>query len=72
MWLCAGHSASADRAEGGCYFNNVAVAARTAQQQGGAQRVMIVDWDIHFGHGTQQIFEDDDSVLYVSIHRQDE
>ena len=46
------------------------VAARAAQEAG-ANRVIIVDWDVHFGNGTQQIFSDDPSVLYMSIHRYD-
>lgn len=46
------------------------VAARAAQEAG-AERVIIVDWDVHFGNGTQQIFSDDPTVLYMSIHRYD-
>ena len=46
------------------------VAARAAQEAG-ANRVIILDWDVHFGNGTQQIFSDDPTVLYVSIHRYD-
>ena len=55
---------------GFCFFNNAAVAAR-AVQAAGAQRVLILDWDVHHGNGTQHIFEDDDSVLYMSLHRYD-
>jgi acetoin utilization deacetylase AcuC-like enzyme len=69
--LTAGHHASYDRAQGGCYLNSVAVAARAAQASGAATRVMIVDWDVHFGQGTQSIFDQDDSVMYVSLHRED-
>ena len=53
---------------GFCWFNNVAVAARAAQAAG-ACRVAIVDWDVHHGNGTQDIFWDDPSVLYISLHR---
>ncbi len=63
-----GHHALPDRACGFCLFNNVAVAARHAQAALGAGRVAIVDWDVHHGNGTQAIFWDDPSVLYVSLH----
>uniref|UniRef100_UPI00398F7FA9 histone deacetylase 6 n=1 Tax=Pristiophorus japonicus TaxID=55135 RepID=UPI00398F7FA9 len=67
-----GHHADRDKACGFCLFNNVALAARFAQQQvGHKMRVLILDWDIHHGNGTQLIFEDDPSVLYISIHRYD-
>jgi len=55
---------------GFCFFNNAAVAARAAQEAG-AQRVLILDWDVHHGNGTQHIFDDDDTVLYMSLHRYD-
>jgi hypothetical protein len=55
---------------GFCFFNNAAVAAR-AVQEAGAQRVLILDWDVHHGNGTQHIFEHDDSVMYMSLHRYD-
>ena len=64
-----GHHALADRAMGFCLVNNVAVAARYAQAELGASRVAILDWDVHHGNGTQAIFRDDLSVLYVSLHR---
>ncbi|GAX83479.1 hypothetical protein CEUSTIGMA_g10904.t1 [Chlamydomonas eustigma] len=70
-----GHHASYNRAQGGCYFNNVAVAARAVQSLEDVpekRRVMIVDWDVHYGHGTQEIFDEDDSVLYVSLHKRTE
>jgi acetoin utilization deacetylase AcuC-like enzyme len=63
-----GHHAERDRAMGFCLFNNVAVAAAYARAQG-AKRVAIVDVDVHHGNGTQQIFEDDADVLYVSTHQ---
>jgi acetoin utilization deacetylase AcuC-like enzyme len=64
-----GHHALRDRAMGFCFFNNVAVAARWAQSELGLGRVAIVDWDVHHGNGTQAIFWDDQSVLYVSLHQ---
>ena len=62
-----GHHALADRAMGFCLLNNVAVAAAALRAQG--ERVLIVDWDVHHGNGTQQIFWDDPAVLYVSTHQ---
>ena len=64
-----GHHASADRAMGFCLFNAVAVAARGLQAAGHAQRVLIVDWDVHHGNGTQDIFYRDGSVFYLSLHQ---
>lgn len=64
-----GHHALTDRAMGFCIFNNVAVAARFAQRELGLARVGILDWDVHHGNGTQEIFWDDDSVFFVSLHR---
>jgi acetoin utilization deacetylase AcuC-like enzyme len=63
-----GHHAEKDCAMGFCYFNNIAIAARYLQQKWGVERVAIIDIDVHHGNGTQHIFEDDPTVLYVSIH----
>ncbi|HVM56282.1 MAG TPA: histone deacetylase [Gaiellaceae bacterium] len=64
-----GHHALPGRAMGFCLFNNVAVAARAAQQALDLERVAIVDFDVHHGNGTQAIFWDDDSVLFCSLHQ---
>lgn len=64
-----GHHAERERAMGFCFFNNAAIAARHAQRRHGAERVAIVDWDVHHGNGTQDIFWDDPSVLYASTHQ---
>lgn len=64
-----GHHARRSNAMGFCIFNNVAVAARNAQKHWGVKKVAIFDWDVHHGNGIQDIFYDDPSVLYVSIHR---
>ncbi len=64
-----GHHASAEEGEGFCLFNNIAIAARAARDELGAQRVLIVDIDLHHGQGTQYIFQDDPSVLYFSTHQ---
>uniref|UniRef100_A0A1A7Z7A6 Histone deacetylase 10 n=2 Tax=Nothobranchiidae TaxID=405002 RepID=A0A1A7Z7A6_9TELE len=64
-----GHHSMHSAASGFCVFNNVAIAARYAQQKYGVKRVLIVDWDIHHGQGVQYCFEDDPSVLYFSWHR---
>ena len=63
-----GHHAERSRAMGFCFFNNAAVAARHAQARHGAERVAIVDWDVHHGNGTQDIFWADPTVLYCSSH----
>ncbi|MDD5199972.1 MAG: histone deacetylase [Terrimicrobiaceae bacterium] len=64
-----GHHATATRAMGFCIFNNVAVAARHAQAAHGVERVAILDWDVHHGNGTQEIFYADGSVLFCSTHQ---
>jgi acetoin utilization deacetylase AcuC-like enzyme len=63
-----GHHAEAARAMGFCLFNNVAVAAAHAIGEAGADRVLVLDWDVHHGNGTEAIFADSDEVLYASIH----
>jgi acetoin utilization deacetylase AcuC-like enzyme len=64
-----GHHATRDRAMGFCLFNNVAVAATHALERLGLSRVMIVDWDVHHGNGTNDIFHSSDRVLFASIHQ---
>ncbi|MEN5297211.1 histone deacetylase family protein [Brucella sp. TWI559] len=64
-----GHHAETATAMGFCLFNNVAIAARHAQGRHGAERIAIVDWDVHHGNGTQDIFKDDPSVLFCSTHQ---
>ncbi|KAB2873623.1 MAG: histone deacetylase family protein [Bauldia sp.] len=64
-----GHHAEKATAMGFCFFNNAAIAARHAQRKHGAERVAIVDWDVHHGNGTQDIFWNDPTVLYCSTHQ---
>ncbi len=64
-----GHHAEQDRGMGFCMFNNAALAARYAQLREGVDRVLIADWDVHHGNGTQRIFYDDPSVFYFSTHQ---
>ena len=61
-----GHHAASSRAMGFCLLNNIAVAARSLADSG--ERVLVLDWDVHHGNGTQEIFWDDPAVMYVSIH----
>ena len=63
-----GHHAEKNKAMGFCYFNNVAVAAKYILQKWNIKKVMIVDFDVHHGNGTQHLFEQDPSVFYYSIH----
>ena len=64
-----GHHALAEEAMGYCHFANAALAARSAQQDWGLPRVLIIDWDVHHGNGTQDIFYEDASVAFVSLHQ---
>src|ERR1041385_2070937 len=64
-----GHHATQDRAMGFCLFNNIAIAARYLVHQHKLKHVLIMDWDVHHGNGTQDIFYDDASVIYISLHR---
>ncbi|XP_062975347.1 histone deacetylase 7 isoform X2 [Elgaria multicarinata webbii] len=67
-----GHHADPSTAMGFCFFNSVAIAARQLQQKGKINKILIVDWDVHHGNGTQQVFYRDPNVLYVSLHRHDD
>lgn len=67
-----GHHADHSTAMGFCFFNSVAIACRQLQQQGKASKILIVDWDVHHGNGTQQTFYQDPTVLYISLHRHDD
>ena len=64
-----GHHAEPDRAMGFCLFSNVAIAARHAHAAHGVERVLVLDWDVHHGNGTQAAFYDSAAVLFVSLHR---
>jgi len=64
-----GHHAEAARAMGFCLFNNIAVAVRSLQAEAGVERILVVDWDVHHGNGTQHSFEDDPGVLFLSTHQ---
>jgi acetoin utilization deacetylase AcuC-like enzyme len=64
-----GHHATPQRPMGFCLFNNVAILARYLQRQHGLDNILIIDWDVHHGNGTQAIFDDDPSVLYFSVHQ---
>ena len=64
-----GHHAEANRAMGFCLFNNIAIAARYLQKKHDLARILIIDWDVHHGNGTQAIFYDDPTVFYFSTHQ---
>ena len=64
-----GHHAECNKAMGFCLLNNVAIAAKTMINKHGLQRVAIIDWDVHHGNSTQHMFENNNNVLYISIHR---
>ena len=64
-----GHHATPTRGMGFCIFNNIAIGARHAQQKHGLARVLIVDWDVHHGNGTQDVFYQDGSVMFMSTHQ---
>eukprot|EP00520_Triparma_pacifica_P001022 CAMPEP_0118643748 /NCGR_PEP_ID=MMETSP0785-20121206/6558_1 /TAXON_ID=91992 /ORGANISM="Bolidomonas pacifica, Strain CCMP 1866" /LENGTH=530 /DNA_ID=CAMNT_0006535435 /DNA_START=150 /DNA_END=1739 /DNA_ORIENTATION=+ len=65
-----GHHACGNKAMGFCFLANVAIAAKLAMRKGWARKVLIIDWDIHHGNGTQSITYNDPNVLYISLHRQ--
>ena len=64
-----GHHSEKDMALGFCILNNVAIAARYLQKQHGVGKILILDWDVHHGNGTQHIFESDSSIFYISLHQ---
>ena len=64
-----GHHAENDMALGFCLFNNIAILARYLQHTHGLSKIAIVDWDVHHGNGTQHLFEEDPSILYISTHQ---
>ncbi len=64
-----GHHANSVKGMGFCIFNHIAVAARYAQKELGLEKILIVDWDVHHGNGTQDIFYEDDSVFFFSTHQ---
>ncbi len=64
-----GHHATAEMGMGFCLFNNIAIAAQHARDRYGLARVAIIDWDVHHGNGTNDIFSDDPHVLFVSVHQ---
>jgi acetoin utilization deacetylase AcuC-like enzyme len=64
-----GHHATPNRGMGFCIFNNIAIVAEHLKREYGIKRILIADWDVHHGNGTQEIFYDDPSVLYFSVHQ---
>ncbi|XP_068454279.1 histone deacetylase 7 [Clinocottus analis] len=67
-----GHHADPSNPMGFCYFNSVAIAARKLQHRLSVSKILIIDWDVHHGNGTQEVFYSDPSVLYISLHRYDD
>ncbi|KAM9752608.1 histone deacetylase 7 isoform 1-T2 [Menidia menidia] len=67
-----GHHADPSNPMGFCYFNSVAIAAKQLQHKLNVSKILIVDWDVHHGNGTQEVFYSDPSVLYISLHRYDD
>ncbi|XP_061113856.1 histone deacetylase 7 isoform X2 [Conger conger] len=67
-----GHHADPSNPMGFCFFNSVAIAAKQLQQKLSVSKILIVDWDVHHGNGTQDVFYNDSSVLYISLHRYDD
>ncbi|MDT3425803.1 acetoin utilization deacetylase AcuC-like enzyme [Paenibacillus forsythiae] len=65
-----GHHAERDNGMGFCLFNNVAVAANYAREQYGLKRILIIDWDVHHGNGTESGFYEDNEILFVSLHQE--
>lgn len=66
-----GHHATRDAGMGFCLFNNIAITARYLQKQYGLKRILIIDWDVHHGNGTQDIFYEDGDIFYFSTHQED-
>jgi acetoin utilization deacetylase AcuC-like enzyme len=64
-----GHHAEKSQALGFCLFNNIAILARYLQRRHGLEKILILDWDVHHGNGTQHAFEEDPSVFYISLHQ---
>jgi acetoin utilization deacetylase AcuC-like enzyme len=64
-----GHHASANRGMGFCIFNNIAIGARHAARRHRVERILIADWDVHHGNGTQEVFWSDGSVLFFDVHQ---
>ena len=64
-----GHHAEPDKAMGFCLFSNIAILAKYLQEKYGIEKVLILDWDVHHGNGTQKVFYEDPSVLFISLHQ---
>ncbi|GIO20445.1 class II histone deacetylase [Oceanobacillus oncorhynchi subsp. incaldanensis] len=65
-----GHHAEKDQGMGFCLFNNVAIAANYAREKYGLKRIMVLDWDVHHGNGTENIFYEDSEILFISLHQE--